>query len=132
MARKQGTKGKPLSKKIQRWLGLFLLASGIFLFAALVTYDATAYQRAVKHGHAHFPGAKALAEAALATGPARGWLAGAWPNAGGGLGLFFAVSVLMTCGWIAGWAVPIALVGWGWNRLCLRPMRKIALRSLGA
>jgi DNA segregation ATPase FtsK/SpoIIIE-like protein len=130
MARKQGSKGKPLSRKIQRWLGLVFLASGIFLFAALVTYDAPAYQRAVKSGHVHFPAAKDLAEVALATGPAHGWFAGAWPNAAGALGVFFAVSVLIAFGWVAGWGVPLFLVTWGWNRLALQPMRKITLRTL--
>ena len=132
MARKQASKGKPLSRKIHRWLGLLLVASGVFLFAALVTYDAPAYQKAVTHGHVHFPGAKSLAEAALQTGPGRGWFASIWPNAGGGLGLFFAVSVLIAFGWVTGWAVPFGLLCWGWNRLLLRPLRPIALRSMAA
>jgi hypothetical protein len=130
MARKQGSKGKPLSRKIQRWLGLLLVASGIFLFAALVTYDASAFQKSVKAGHVHFPAAKDLAQAALATGSAKGWFASAWPNAGGALGLFFAVSVLIAFGWVAGWTLPIALACWGWNRLSMRPLRALTLRTL--
>jgi S-DNA-T family DNA segregation ATPase FtsK/SpoIIIE len=131
MARKQSTKGKPLSRKIQRWLGLLLLAAGIFLFAALVTYDAPSYARAVKRG-VIFPGAHDLAQAALSTGPASGWVASAWPNAGGSLGVFFAVSVLIAFGWMTGWAVPAALVYWGWNRLLLKPLRPVLLRTLAA
>ena len=132
MARKQGSKGKPLSRKIQRWLGLFLLAAGVFVLAALVTYDAPAYQRAVKQGGVIFPGASDLALRALDTGPARGWWAPIHSNAGGSLGVFLAASVLLTFGWIAGWVVPAALLGWGWNRLGLRPMKALSLRTLAA
>jgi DNA segregation ATPase FtsK/SpoIIIE, S-DNA-T family len=132
MARKQGTKGKPLSGKIQRWLGLLLLAIGVFLFAALVTYDAPAYRKAVERGDVIFPGAQDLAKTALQAGTGRGVFAAIYPNAGGSLGLLFAVSLLLAFGWIAAWTIPAALLAWGWNRLLLRPIRPLILRTLAA
>ena len=54
-------------------------------------------------------------------------------NQGGVLGAFIAAGLVAALGFVGAWAVPIALLAWGWNRLRLRRPLELGIRTgLGA
>lgn len=58
---------------------------------------------------------------------------GAVRNQGGVLGAWIAAGLVAVFGFVGAWAVPVALLAWGWNRLRLRPALELGIRTgLGA
>ena len=92
----------PRGPRVWRWTGLFLVAVGVFLAAALLTY---------RHEGA------------------TGLFAGVWSNAGGAAGVWLAGHLLRPLGWVAVWLVPGLAVAFGLNRLRLAPPGGLALRA---
>ncbi len=89
-------------------LGLCLVSIGAFLALALITRDAR--DQAVE---------------LLDTGTVR--------NQGGVLGAILSGGLVEALGIVGAWAVPVALLVWGWNRLRLKPALETGLRTvLGA
>ena len=85
-------------------LGLCLLSIGAFLALALVTRDA-----------------RDQTSELLGTGAVR--------NQGGVLGALLSGSLVSWLGIVGAWAVPLALVAWGWNRLRLKPALETGIRT---
>jgi S-DNA-T family DNA segregation ATPase FtsK/SpoIIIE len=134
MAQKRRGSGTAPKHRLSRWTGLGLFALGLFLTASLVTFDAAAYRTAYE-SHAvdlSFLARHITAFADFSPGAPTGLLSGLYHNAGGGLGVWCAAAMLKVLGWVAVWAVPVLLLGWGWNRLGVRPVRRLLLRSLAA
>ena len=89
-------------------LGLCLLCIGAFLTLALVTRDAR--DQTVE---------------LLGNNPVR--------NQGGVLGAFLSGALVSFLGLVGSWALPLAFVAWGWNRLRSKPALETGLRTaLGA
>src|SRR6267154_348360 len=89
-------------------LGLCLLCIGAFLTLALVTRDGR--DQAVE---------------LLGNAPVR--------NQGGVLGAVLSGSLVSTLGMVGAWALPLAMLLWGWNRLRLKPALETGIRTaLGA
>ncbi len=115
-------------------MGLALIALGCFLTASLLTFDAAAYREAwAGRGGLLAPLARGmLALAGGGAGTATGPLARLYANAGGGLGVGLAGLGLRLLGALAVWALPALLLGWGWNRLLVRPLRRPLWRTAAA
>jgi len=94
--------------RVSRWAGFFLMAFGVFLLAALLTYSNPRHD------------------------VVRGPFADDYANAAGVLGMWMAGWVSVPVGWIAGWWIPVFAVLWGWNRLFLRSVRPLLWRTLAA
>jgi S-DNA-T family DNA segregation ATPase FtsK/SpoIIIE len=118
--------------KVQRWTGLLLIAGGLFLLAAILTFDPPAYRRAWESGRVWFPAAERLLDFTEDAGVSRGPLAALVANLGGGIGLGSAALAVHLFGWIAVWSVPVGALTWGRNRLFLEPPRAVALRTAAA
>lgn len=86
-------------------LGLCLLSIGAFLVLALVTRDA-----------------RDQTSELLGTGAVR--------NQGGVLGALLSGGLVSGLGIVGAWAVPLALVAWGWNRLRLKPALETGIRTV--
>ena len=86
-------------------LGLCLLSIGAFFALALVTRDARDQTTEL-----------------LGTGAVR--------NQGGVLGALLSGSFVSKLGIVGAWAVPLALVAWGWNRLRLKPALEPGIRTI--
>ena len=130
MAQKRRGADRPALGR-SRWIGLALLALGVFFLASLLTYSPTLYRTAFDRGAVSL---RVLAEPVLSfaeSGPAvaDGPLARLVHNAGGGLGLWLAALALKVLGWAAVWALPAVLLAWGWNRLWVRPPRRLLWRT---
>jgi S-DNA-T family DNA segregation ATPase FtsK/SpoIIIE len=89
-------------------LGLCLLCIGAFLTLALISRDAR--DQAVE---------------LLGNGAVR--------NQGGVLGAILSGGLVSALGMVGAWALPLALLAWGWNRIRLKPALETGLRTvLGA
>jgi S-DNA-T family DNA segregation ATPase FtsK/SpoIIIE len=89
-------------------LGLCLLCIGAFLTLALITRDAR--DQSVE---------------LLGNGAVR--------NQGGVLGAILSGSLVSVLGIVGAWALPLALLAWGWNRLRIKPALETGVRTaLGA
>ena len=86
-------------------LGLCLLSIGAFLALALVTRDA-----------------RDQTSELLGTGAVR--------NQGGVLGALLSGGLVSWLGIVGAWAIPLALVAWGWNRLRLKPALENGIRTV--
>jgi S-DNA-T family DNA segregation ATPase FtsK/SpoIIIE len=93
----------PVRRKVQI-LGLCLLSIALFLALALATRDP-----------------RDTAADLMASGAVR--------NQGGVLGALAAAGIAGFLGIAAAWAVPLALLAWGWNRLRLKSPADLAVRT---
>jgi len=93
----------PVRRKYQI-LGLCLLSIALFLALALATRDP-----------------RDTAADLLASGAVR--------NQGGVLGALSAAGIAGFLGIAGAWAVPLALLAWGWNRLRLKPPADLSVRT---
>lgn len=50
-------------------------------------------------------------------------------NQGGVLGAWIAAALVAALGFVGAWAVPVALLAWGWNRVRLRPALELGIRT---
>ncbi len=134
MAQKRRGSGTARKHRLSRWTGLGLFALGLFLTAALLSFDAAAYRTAFERREVFLPflAGRISAFANFPAGAPTGLLSGLYHNAGGGLGVWCATAALKILGWGAAWSAPALLLGWGWNRLGVLPVRRPILRSLVA
>ena len=92
----------PVRRKIQI-LGLCLLSLAIFLLLALITRDPRDTADLVGSGSVR--------------------------NQAGVLGALAAAGLTAVFGSVGSWALPLALLAWGWNRLRLRPAADLWIRT---
>ena len=131
MAQKRRGAETPPGVRASRWVGLALLALGLFLLAALLTYSPLRYRAAVQGNAVFFRplAERVVAFAASGRGLSSGPLAGLYHNAGGGFGLWLGAVFLKLLGWVGVWFVPLLVGGWGWNRLRGNPVRRLLWRT---
>ncbi len=126
-SKRKGRKAGP-NGRAARWLGILLIAAGLFVAIALLTLDSGTYAASALDGGSL---SQWIADRALSFAPpSLGPFSGNFRNATGPLGVLVATLLLGSLGWVLSGLVPVVFLAWGWNRVALRPAVPLAVRCL--